>query len=114
MEGDTGARLVLMTAPDRAVAERIVRALVEERLVACGNIVSGMTSIYRWRGEIERDDEVLVLMKTRAGTVADLLARAPALHPYEVPELLVLPIEAGHRPYLEWVEACTDRATRKE
>ncbi|HEX6938921.1 MAG TPA: divalent-cation tolerance protein CutA [Longimicrobiales bacterium] len=100
---ESGARVVLMTAPDRETAERLVRALVEERLVACGNIVPGLTSIYRWQGAIECESEVLVILKTAVEAVPALLARAPALHPYAVPELLVLPVEAGHRPYLEWV-----------
>ncbi|HEX7117623.1 MAG TPA: divalent-cation tolerance protein CutA [Longimicrobiales bacterium] len=107
MSGESGARVVLMTAPDRDTAERVVRALVEERLVACGNIVPGLTSIYRWQGAIECDAEVLVVLKTTAAHVPALLARAPELHPYEVPELLVLPVETGHPPYLEWVREST-------
>lgn len=100
---DTGVRLVLATAPSADVAERLVRTLVDERLVACGNIVPGIVSIYRWRGLVQRDDEVMLVLKTMAASVPRLLARLPALHPYEVPEILVLRIEAGSRPYLEWV-----------
>ncbi len=105
-EGAT-TRVVLMTAPDREVAERIVRTLVEERLVACGNLVPGITSIYRWQGAIECDAEVLAILKTSADRVSTLLARASELHPYEVPELLVLPVEGGYLPYLEWVREST-------
>ncbi len=107
MTGQTDTRVVLMTAPDRDAAERVVRALVEERLIACGNIVPGLTSIYRWKGAIECDAEVLVVMKTTAAAVPALLARAPQLHPYEVPELLVLPVEFGYGPYLDWVREST-------
>ncbi len=103
MANRTDARIVLMTAPDREVAERIVRTLVEERLIACGNIVEGLTSIYRWKDAIECDAEVLVVMKTASAVVQRLLERGAELHPYEVPELLVLPIEAGHGPYLDWI-----------
>lgn len=100
---ETQVRVVLMTAPNAEAAERVVRALVEERLIACGNIVQGLTSIYRWKGAVECDTEVLVVMKTSAERVAAVLERAPRLHPYDVPELLVLPVVAGHGPYLEWV-----------
>jgi periplasmic divalent cation tolerance protein len=96
-------RLAVMTAPSAEAAEALVRALIEERLVACGNIVPGLTSIYRWRGAVECEAEVLVLLKTTAAALPRLLERAPALHPYEVPELLILPVETGHPPYLKWV-----------
>ena len=100
-----GARIALMTAPSVEVAERVVRALVEEGVVACGNIVPGLTSIYRWRGVVERESEVLVIFKTVESAVPRLLERAPALHPYEVPEVLVLAVESGHAPYLDWLRA---------
>lgn len=101
-KGET-TRVVLTTAPSVGVAEALVRALVEERLAACGNILPGLTSIYRWRGEVEREEEVLVLLKTEASAVPRLIDRVAELHPYEVPEALVLPVEAGHGPYLAWV-----------
>ena len=97
------ARLVLVTAPGEAVAEGLVQALVEEGLAACGTIVPGVLSIYRWQGAVEREREALVILKTTVAAVARLLARVPELHPYEVPEVLVLGIEAGHAPYLEWL-----------
>jgi periplasmic divalent cation tolerance protein len=96
-------KLVLVTLPDEAAAEAVVVRLVEEGLVACGNIVPAVTSIYRWQGVVERATEVLVVFKTTAGVARRLVARVPELHPYEVPEVLVLPVEAGHGPYLEWV-----------
>ncbi len=97
------ARLVLVTVPGEAVAEGLVRALVDEGLAACGTIVPGVLSIYRWRGAVEREREALVILKTTVAAVARLLERVPELHPYEVPEVLVLGIEAGHAPYLEWL-----------
>jgi periplasmic divalent cation tolerance protein len=95
--------VVLMTAPSNEAAAVIVRTLVEEGVVACGNIIPGVTSIYRWQGDVHTDREVLVLFKTTLAQVPELLVRAPALHPYEVPELLVLAVDDGHGPYLTWL-----------
>lgn len=103
MQTSIQVRVVLMTAPDRDTATRITRSLVEERLIACGNVVPGLTSIYRWDGEVQEDPEVLVILKTDAETLPELLRRAPELHPYEVPELLALPVTEGLPSYLEWV-----------
>lgn len=96
-------QVILMTAPSVEVATELVRALVEERLAACGNVVPGLISIYRWQGAVQRDSEVLVILKTAAEMVPALLVRAPELHPYEVPEVLALQVTAGYGPYLEWV-----------
>ena len=103
MEALRGALLVLSTAPDRATAERIAGALIEERLAACVNIVPGVSSIYRWKGKIERDAEVLCLIKTRASLLTKLSRRLTALHPYDVPEVIALPISGGAKPYLKWL-----------
>ena len=100
----TDVRLALVTAPDAATAERIVNALVDERLAACGNILPGVTSIYRWRGVVERAAEVLIVFKTTAAAVDTLVRRVPELHPYDVPEVLIVPVPVGHGPYLQWVE----------
>ncbi len=105
VSGGTNARVVLVTAPGEEAAERLVRALVTEGVVACGTIVPGALSIYTWRGTIESEREALVLLKTTEAGVARVLERVPALHPYEVPEVLVLPVEAGHGPYLDWLAA---------
>lgn len=96
-------RVVLTTCPDAATAEGIARALVEERLAACGNVVPGVTSIYRWQGRIETAGECLLILKTAAGRLAGLSARLTELHPYDVPEVLALPVEAGAPAYLRWV-----------
>jgi periplasmic divalent cation tolerance protein len=100
---DAAARVVLVTLPDEAAAEELVGRLVSERVVACGNIVPGLTSIYWWQGVVERATEVLVIFKTTAAGAERLVRRVPELHPYDVPEVLVLPVEAGHEPYLDWV-----------
>jgi periplasmic divalent cation tolerance protein len=99
--------VALVTAPSMEVAEQLVRAAVEERLAACGNIVPGVSSIYRWEGAIERAEEVLIVFKTERAVVPKLMARVQELHPYDVPEVVVLPVAAGLAPYLEWVPANT-------
>ena len=100
--------LALSTAPDAEQAERIARALVEERLIACANLVPGLTSVYRWRGELQVEPEVLLVMKTRRALVPRLKERLPRLHPYEVPELVVSPIVEGLEPYCGWVREETE------
>lgn len=96
-------RLALMTAGSAEDAERLVRTLVDENLVACGNIVPGLTSIYPWQGAVQCEAEVLIVLKTTAAAVPRLLERAPELHPYEVPEVLVLDVTGAYEPYLRWV-----------
>ena len=108
MSDEAELRAVLVTAPDAACAERIGRALVDERLAACANLLPGVRSIYRWEGAIEEADEVLLVLKTRAAQVDALAARVAALHPYDVPEVLALPVAGGSARYLSWVreETC--------
>lgn len=98
-------RIALITAPDQAAAATLGRALVEERLAACANLVPQITSIYRWEGAVQEDSEVLLIIKTSAAQVAALTKRALELHPYGVPEVLVLPVESGSSAYLDWVRA---------
>ena len=85
-------------------AERIARALVEQRLAACVNVVPGVVSVYRWKGGVCRDEERLLVIKTRAARLEALREALVALHPYELPELVALPIEGGHEPYLAWLD----------
>lgn len=98
-----GVTVLLMTAPDAATAERLGRAVVDERLAACANVVPGITSIYRWEGEVQTEPEVLMIVKTTVEAVGPLMERVAELHPYDVPELLALPVEAGAVKYLNWV-----------
>jgi periplasmic divalent cation tolerance protein len=100
--------LALSTAPDAEHAARIARALVDERLIACASLVPGLTSIYRWHGEVQADAEVLLLMKTRRALVQRLKERLPQLHPYQVPELVVTEVTDGLAPYCAWVRGETD------
>jgi periplasmic divalent cation tolerance protein len=95
--------LVLMSVPDTAVGKRLAMQLLEERLIACANIVPGVTSVYRWEGEVQVEGENLVVMKTRPGLLDALVARATELHPYDLPELLALPVSHGLPAFCRWV-----------
>jgi periplasmic divalent cation tolerance protein len=105
MNDTSGDRVMvaLTSAPSQAVAEQMARRLVDERLAACANVVVGVTSIFRWEGEVQREGEVLIILKTTERAVAALERRVVELHPYDVPELVALPVVAGHAPYLDWV-----------
>ena len=94
---------VIMTAPDAETAERLGRTLVSERLAACASVVPNIVSMYWWDGELQRDNEAMVILKTVQKRAQALEARAVELHPYDVPEVLVLAVSGGHVPYLEWV-----------
>ena len=96
--------LALSTVGKPEDAERIARALVERGLAACVNVVPGLVSVYRWKDRLEREDELLLLIKTRAERLEALREALLAVHPYEVPELIVLPIQGGHAPYLAWLD----------
>jgi periplasmic divalent cation tolerance protein len=98
---------VYMTASSAEEAEKIAAALVEERLAACVNILGGIRSVYRWQGEVQRDDEVALVAKTRAALFDALAARVRALHSYDVPCIVAWPIEAGNPAYLAWIGAET-------
>ncbi|MFG1941327.1 divalent-cation tolerance protein CutA [Nonomuraea sp. NPDC048826] len=94
---------VHVTAPDRDVAERIASAVVAERLAAAAQLVAPITSVYWWRGEINRADEWLLFMKTTAERFDELTAAIRELHPYEVPQIFAVPLVAGTADYLEWI-----------
>jgi periplasmic divalent cation tolerance protein len=98
-----GVRVLLVTVPDEARGREIARALVEERLAACGNVVPIAASIYRWEGQVVEESEFLLVLKTTAARAPVAADRVLALHPYRVPEILVLPVAAGLDAYLRWV-----------
>ena len=100
-------RVCLMTCPNQETATQIARQLLERRLVACVNLIPQVTSLYWWEGKIQQDAEVLLIAKTTQAHVDELVEVVPRLHPYEVPELLVLPVEAGWPAYLQWVADST-------
>jgi len=95
--------VVLTTLASPEAAERFVRALLERRLIACGTLLPGATSLYHWEGHVETAQETVVLLKTRAALFEPLRTAFTELHPYEVPELLALPVDAGLEAYLGWV-----------
>jgi periplasmic divalent cation tolerance protein len=96
--------IVLTTWPDTEKARSAARVLVEEKLAACGNIVPGVESIYRWEGKVETSAEVLVIFKTVIGAYQRFETRVRALHPYQVPEIVVVRVTDGLPAYLRWVE----------
>jgi periplasmic divalent cation tolerance protein len=101
----TGKIVVLSTCASREQGEQLARALVESRLAACVNIVAGVRSIYRWKGEIESADECLLAIKSSHGQFDALRARIEELHPYEGPEIVALPVVDGAAKYLDWLSA---------
>ncbi len=96
--------VVLVTCPTQAVARRLGRRLIARRVAACVNIVPGLTSIYRWKGRIEQANEVLLIIKTTSGAFARLRREVLVAHPYETPEVIAMPVVAGHAPYRRWVQ----------
>lgn len=104
--------LALCTAPNRRVARRLARTLVEEELAACANLVPFVTSIYRWKGKICDDREVLLLIKTSRASRERLSRRIREIHPYDTPEILFLPIASGEENYLQWLLAALAQGGR--
>jgi periplasmic divalent cation tolerance protein len=97
--------VVLVACPDEETAGTIADRLVEERLAACVHVTAEGSSIYRWEGNVERARELLLVIKARADRLDELASRIVALHPYEIPEVLALPVAGGLAPYLDWVRA---------
>ena len=98
---------VYMTAGSLDEARTIGRLLIEERLAACVNLIDGMRSLYRWKGAVQEDTETVVIAKTRADLVARLTARVQAIHSYDCPCVVALPVQGGHQPFLDWIVAET-------
>lgn len=101
------ALLVFTNLPERAAAERLADALIARRLAACVNILAPCRSVYRWRGAVQHEEEHPVLIKTTRAAYAELEAQIRAHHPYELPEIIAVPIERGLPAYLDWVAAET-------
>lgn len=101
------ALIVHCSCPNGQVADTLARALVNERLAACVQAVANVRSTYRWEGQLEQADEVLLLMKTTADRLDALTARIHALHPYEVPEVLAFEAVGGSAAYIQWLDAGT-------
>jgi len=99
----SGIRFFWVPCPSPACAEHIGKEAVELRLAACANILPGMSSIYRWKGEIQHDEETVLVLKTTVERSQELTDLVVKLHPYEVPAVSCLPVDGGHPPFLEWV-----------
>jgi periplasmic divalent cation tolerance protein len=96
--------IVFITVPSREVGQQIAETLLESKLVACVNIIPGISSIYHWQDAIEQDDEILLIAKTRAAHFDRLATTVKRVHPYDVPEVIAMPIVAGSNEYLAWID----------
>jgi periplasmic divalent cation tolerance protein len=103
MSADSAVLLVMSSLPDQAAAQQLARTLVERRLAACVSVLAPCTSVYRWQGNVEETAEVPVLIKTTAARYAELESVLRALHPYELPEIIAVPVLRGLPAYLDWV-----------
>jgi periplasmic divalent cation tolerance protein len=99
--------IVWCSCPDRPVAERIAHALVERGLAACVTELPGARSVYRWQGAVESAEELVLMIKTRAGKLEALKLAVIELHPYDLPEIIAVEVTDGHAPYLDWVRTET-------
>lgn len=106
----TDAIVVLTTVTSTEEGIALVRALLERRLIACGTMLPGTRSLYRWKGKVVEEQETVILLKTRAARLDGLKIAFDELHPYKVPELLALPVSAGLDKYLEWIDGETSLA----
>lgn len=113
---DTASKVVvaLSTCPDEKTARSIAASLVQERLATCVNRVPGVASTYFWDGRLQDESEILLIIKTSAGRVAELQGRLKELHPYELPELIVLPVIGGNEGYLQWVREGVEKERHTE
>jgi periplasmic divalent cation tolerance protein len=98
--------IVIVTTPTKQEAENIAQQLLKQQLIACANITDPVSSIFPWSGKLEKSQEYLVFMKSRKNLFTKLTETVKALHSYEVPEILALPIVAGSKEYLDWLESC--------
>lgn len=113
MNSESKHLLVYCTCPDHEVAVQLANNLVDEALAACINIVPGLTSVYHWQGKRKTGSEELLMIKTSREQYPALQARIAALHPYELPEVIAVPIQAGLPAYLNWVDESCQRNIMK-
>jgi periplasmic divalent cation tolerance protein len=99
--------IVFCTVPDQAAADAITEKVIAEKLTPCVNIIPGLVSVYRWKGKINRDSELLLVMKTKRELFEKLSSAIKEIHPYEVPEIIAVPLSAGFPPYLSWIDENT-------
>ena len=99
--------LILNTCPDKETAVRVANTLVDKGLAACVNILPGVTSVYHWQGKIESDEEHILLIKSTQNAYVAVESAIREIHPYELPEVIAVPVTEGLSEYLAWIEACT-------
>ena len=99
--------IVLVTTANKSEAEKISQALLKDKLIACANIISPVTSFFHWQDKLDQTEECLVVMKSRMSLFSELADRVKSLHSYEVPEILALPIVEGSQSYLDWLSSVT-------
>lgn len=97
--------VVISTCPTKAFADQLASRIVQAELAACVSVIPGLTSYYRWRGQVERNEEVLLLIKSRTDVFDALQDMIASQHPYELPEIVAVPITTGSAPYLKWLDA---------
>jgi periplasmic divalent cation tolerance protein len=100
--------VVLVTTPSREVGREIGRAVIERKVAACVNVVPTIESLYTWEGELCSDEEALLLIKTTLSRFDELCSAIRAIHPYDVPEIIAVPVVAGSEDYLEWIETSVE------
>lgn len=103
-------QIVFCTVPDTDTGHRIAAQLVEYGLAACVNLIPGIESVYRWKGQLEQESEVLLMIKSRSADYTDVEATISALHPYELPEIIAVPLNNGLPEYLDWVRSIKNEA----
>ncbi len=99
-------QIILCTCPDQKTAEDIASALISQKLAACVNIIAGITSIYEWQGEIEKSAEHMLVIKSHIDKYLAIEGKIKSLHPYELPEIIAVPIDRGLPEYLQWINKC--------
>ncbi len=104
--------LIYATSPDEPTATSIAKALVSEGLAACVNVIPGMTSVYQWEGAVQTEREFAMIMKAAGPRVKELIERFVALHPYDVPAIVAIPVVAGNDPFVDWVAQQTGQNAR--
>ena len=106
--------LVYGTCPDMGCAAQIANVLIDARLAACVNMIPGMVSVYRWQGEVARDDEVVIIVKTRQDLAESVVGKIKSNHPYDTPSVMVLPVTAGNPDFFSWVAEETNRPASEQ
>ena len=108
---NASCQLILCTCPTSAIAEQLASLLIDQRLAACINIVPGLTSIYRWQGKVEKDTEVLLLIKTTQDRYAAVANAIQQHHPYELPEIIAVTVDEGSPDYLRWITSSMENVS---